>query len=284
MTRCYWWPTSARGSWDQNIVEELTGDFDHDPEGVVDEGAVVVIAGQHSLGAAEILADMTANLPWCLAIVTSDEEAAFPVELLPHDDKHQIWGQYHARPEFDRVIPIGLPPNTPDLGDEAPRDIDVMFAGQNTHARRAELIDVMKTMACEPGNGNIAWYATTGFRQGMDRDEYLDALCRTKIVPCPSGIHSLDSFRLYEAIAAGALPIIEQSTPDGREGEFWPSLFGYEYPIPTVESWEQLPDMIDGLTDPPVWRRVRDEIAVWYADYRTQLAADFENTIARLQS
>lgn len=324
MTRVMWAnlnpEADARGSWDQGVVEELTAGYE---PGIPDEtveksyasadvvryrlkvpwvdesaGAVVVIAGQHNRWPkfAKPIADLVASLPWALTIVTSDEEALFPVELLPHDNKHQIWGQYHSRPEFDKLLPIGLPPQTRADLNAMPieavvggptRDLDVFFAGQNTHARREELIATMKAMACESGNGNISWVASTGFRSGLDRGTYLACMARTKIAPCPSGYHSLDSFRLYEAIAAGALPIIETSTPDAPEHGFWPALSGhppFNPPIPIVDSWDELPSLCARFRDPTVWRHERDKVQGWYVDYRASLAADFKSTIARLQS
>lgn len=304
MTRVVWAnlnpEADARGSWDQGVVEELTAGYEHQAWGEGSwvaptptergGGAIVVVPGQHNRFAqwAPVLADQIASLPWALTIVTSDEEALFPVELLPHDDKHLIWGQYHARREFDRLIPIGIPPKTGIIPRGTPdehRDLDVFFAGQNTHARREELIDTMKDMATEPGHGNISWVASTGFRAGLERDDYLACMARTRIAPCPSGYHSLDSFRLYEAIAAGALPIIETSTPDGEEAEFWDALFGPERPIPRLASWtEGLPLLVDDYRDDEQWRNERDCIQAWWADYQRDLAADFAATIARLQS
>lgn len=311
MTRVVWAnlnpEADARGSWDQSVVEELTAGYEHvtltfhEILSLINVGAVVVIPGQHNRWAeyAEPLRAFIEALPWSLVIITSDEEALFPVDVLPTGPNYALWGQYHARREFDRVIPIGLPPNTRRSLDAMPieavvggpaRDLDVFFAGQNTHARREELIDTMKAMACEPGHGNISWVASTGFRAGLEGNDYLACMARTKIAPCPSGYHSLDSFRLYEAIAAGALPIIECSTPDAYEPEFWRALYGPRdgswgtFPIPWVETWEDLPELVKVYRDRETWQHQRDKVRRWYADYRASLAADFQATIARLQS
>lgn len=295
------WPDwDSRASWDQNIVLELTADdeFQHGKAVPLGEGAVVVIPGQHHVLHAAPLAESIARLPWALTIITSDEEALFPVELLPHDDKHAIFGQYHARPEFDRVIPIGAQPGTKqrlalqrmEAGylepDPRPRDLAVSFIGQDTHARRHELLAVIKEMACEPDRyGNIAWLATTGFRQGVDQDEYLATLARTRIAPCPSGPHSLDSFRLYETLAAGCIPIIETHTPHGDEGEFWDALFGPYRPIPRLASWaDGLPLIAKDCLDPEFWHGERDDIQTWWQAWRAGLSRDFAATIERLRS
>lgn len=283
------WPDwEARGSWDMGLVHELTAGsaYDHAAWFPNDDGAVVVIPGQHWIGEARELAKSIALLPWALTIVTSDEEALFPVEVLPHDERHAIVGQYHARPEFDRIISIGPQPGTQQILDkigQIPRMGDVTFAGQDTHARRHELLAVIKDMAMEPSRfGNLTWLATTGFREGLSQERYLQALRETRIAPCPSGPHSLDSFRLYEAIAAGCLPVVETHTPHGPEWEFWTALFGAECPIPRVESWTVLPALVESLRDGATWQAARDRIARWYSGFREDLAIDFERTIKRL--
>lgn len=291
------WPDwEARTSWDQNIVLELTAgdDYQHGKAVPLGEGAVVVIPGQHHVLHAAPLAEQIARLPWALTIVTSDEEALFPVELLPHDDKHAIWGQYHARSEFDRVIPIGAQPGTDQIlaqieATHPARMGDVFFAGQGTHSRRHELLDVMKEMACNPRYGNVTWLGTTGFRQGLDQEHYLRGLRDARIAPCPSGPHSLDSFRLYEAFAAGCLPVVEGRTPHGDEAGFWRALFGDDCPIPMVWTWRDLSYIVEaqfarGSNPFPDWPHCRDEVQEWWRGWRANLTVEFAATIERLRS
>lgn len=282
-----------RGAWDMGIVEELTAgpEFQHIEDNQINalEGAVIVIAGQHMVPYAPLVAAFAKALPWSLVIVTSDEEALYPVESLPHDERHVTFGQYHARAEFDRVIPIGAPPGARDLieeffGDD--RENAVTFMGQDTHPRRHELMEVLKGMGCDPRRyGDIGWCATTGFSQGMPRRDYMFALTNTRIAPCPSGPHSLDSFRLYEAIAAGALPVIEYQTPHGDEGEFWLKLFGASCPLAMVQTWRDLPQFVEYYQEhPEFWIAERDKVQDWWRSYRAGLTLDFKLTIERIRS
>lgn len=284
------WPDwEARTSWDQNIILELTAgdDYQHGASVPLGEGAVVVIPGQHHVLHAAQWASEIERLPWALTIVTSDEEALFPVELLPRDATHAVWTQYHDR-GMDRVIPIGARPGTVEMVEyqrtSAMRTLSVMFAGQNTHIRRHELVSAIQDMAGDPRYGDVAWFLTTGFREGLTQDRYIAALLDTKIAPCPSGPHSLDSFRLYEALAAGCLPIIETHTPHGDEGEFWDALFGPERPIPRVADWRQaLPLIAEEYADASHWFAARDEVQAWWHDWRAGLSRDFTATIERLR-
>lgn len=293
------WPDwEARGSWDMAIVHELTAgdDFQHAKSVPLGEGAVVVIPGQHHVLHAAQWASEIERLPWALTIVTSDEEALFPVDLLPRDEKHAVFTQYHDR-GMDRVIPIGARPGTTEIlaqiGNLA-RMGDVFFAGQDTHERRHELLAALKDMACDTSSGppvsghsqygNVAWAATTGFQQGLSQARYLAAMRDTRIAPCPSGPHSLDSFRLYEALAAGCLPVIETHTPHGDEGEFWDALFGPERPILRLASWTQgLPLIAEEYADGVRWRAKRDEVQEWWHWWQVSLTQEFHATIERLR-
>lgn len=281
-----------RGAWDMNIIEELTAGegFVHiESNELIDsrQGAVVVIAGQHMVGWAPLVAALAEALPWSLVIVTSDEEALFPVDLLPRDDKCAVWTQYHDR-GMDRVIPIGPQPDTWQhvglCGLGHVRENAVWFAGQDTHERRHELLATMKDMAADSIYGHVGWAATTGFRQGLSQDRYITALCHARLAPCPSGPHSLDSFRLYEALAAGALPIVERCTPHGEEPGFWRALFGEDCPLNVVTSWRSLPALAEWYSDPIVWTRERDKVQEWWRIWREDFRREFYDTIERLRS
>lgn len=297
MTLVMWRDWDARVSWDQQIILDLTSDVRYEHRQMhwtyegYQQGAVVVIPGQHYFRAADLFAKNIAGLPWALTIVCSDEEALFPVDCLPRDASHAVFTQYHDR-GMDRVIPIGARPQTKETIQSHPvetvaggpaRDLSVWFAGQDTHDRRHELLAAMEEMACDVRRyGNVEWATTMGFQQGLSQDRYLAAMSRTKLAPCPSGPHSLDSFRLYEAIAAGALPIIETHTPQGLEIGLWIKMFGWECPIPCVSTWKELPNIAEQLSDPEVWRAKRDEVQAWWTGFRADLQADFDRTIERL--
>jgi hypothetical protein len=65
-------------------------------------------------------------------------------------------------------------------------------------------------------------------------------MARTKIVPCPSGPLSPDSFRAFEALEAGCIPLLDMRTPLDAEREFWNRLFGQGHPVPQIDSWPEL--------------------------------------------
>ena len=121
-------------------------------------------------------------------------------------------------------------------------------------------------------------YAVTTSRwndpAGLDTQAYAAALSDAVFALCPRGNDSVDCFRVYEALEAGAIPIVED---DGCFGEvcewvhlprgirmwrpprariryrkafgpsYWLGMFGDEFPLPRVFNWRGLSEAIAGL-------------------------------------
>jgi hypothetical protein len=61
---------------------------------------------------------------------------------------------------------------------------------------------------------------------------------RAQLVPCPSGPNTADSFRLYEALEAGAVPVVDVGPMRGdyRVG-YWDEAFYTPRPFPALSHW-----------------------------------------------
>jgi hypothetical protein len=64
---------------------------------------------------------------------------------------------------------------------------------------------------------------------------------------CPSGVESPDNFRLYEALEAGCLPIVDAFSTNNQTPGFWRYLFGDDIPFPIVSYWDELPKLLPEL-------------------------------------
>ena len=51
---------------------------------------------------------------------------------------------------------------------------------------------------------------TDGFSQGLSPEEYLEILGETKISLCPPGANSNETFRFFESIMMGSIPLVEK--------------------------------------------------------------------------
>ncbi len=103
-----------------------------------------------------------------------------------------------------------------------------------------------------------------GFSQGLPRDDYMAGMLKAKYVPCPGGGVNLDSFRVYEALEAGCIPIAEGI-------EFWAKLLP-DAPFPIIDDWWHLPALMTdaewNVNDVMAWwlafkRDLRQEIELW---------------------
>lgn len=245
-----------RGYWDQGLLEDMfkqlevqhVTDVDEVPEG---EGAVFVINGRtHIEDTDQINADI-AKLPWVLFIETGDEEALFPWREIKHP-LMKVWLMLPRMNQHDDVhfkLPNGYRPETRELLKNIglqKRDIPYSFAGQVNHERREQCFDVARQFQPIYENSVVIGTKTFG-EHALSYPDYLNVMARSKIVLCPSGIESPDNFRLYEALEAGCIPVVDAFSTQNKAPGFWRYLFGHDIPFPIVSYWDKLPDMIPGL-------------------------------------
>ena len=147
------------------------------------------------------------------------------------------------------------------------------FAGQ-PKGKRTEMLTVAKAI---PGG---RWVTTSRWNDsnGLSVEEYAREMNNAVVALCPRGNNSVDSFRMYEALEAGALPIVEDDgrfdqamqvvhvpagirswRPPGRIGRYslpyramfgpsyWLSMYGSDFPVPRLYRWKALPRLLDDL-------------------------------------
>lgn len=281
--------TIARGYWDDAVLEDLFSgalgtppgwyEFDHhehvgsaahapivvDSDGSA-RGAVVVIPARHhaSEGMVAAVRFYLDSLPWAVVILTGDEAHEFPWREIDGPNR-RLWimtpstDHSEANDERDdagtprlRLIGTGYTPDTREVVENE-RTLDVFFAGQITHARRQEAWRNLAPLATHP-DLRVDLLATESFTAGMDRHEYLAKMTTAKLAPCPSGPCSVDTFRAWEALECGALPLVDERSPLGDEPGFWRAVCGVDPPFPTVNDWSDLGQV------------VRSELARWPAN------------------
>lgn len=253
----------GRGYWDQGLLEDIFAQIDevefvhHDSVDSIspDEGAVFILNGRtHVDDVSAINADIN-KLRWVLFIDTGDEEARFPWReiqhpimrvwmMLPrmniHDDTHyKLVNGY--RPQTREVLKkIGYKEKTQDW----------FFAGQVNHERREQCVHELK-LFLEPARNlypNGTLITTDGFgKEVLNYEQYLDHMAMSKIVLCPSGIESPDNFRLYEALEAGCVPVVDAFSTKHKHPGFWRYLLGDDIPFPIVDYWDALPKLMPEL-------------------------------------
>lgn len=248
-----------RGYWDQGLIENLLeGRFAHIPnwpefhhELVTDEQdvddddvALWMIPAMHHVDDAARINDLMSTCRKAIVWLCGDEEMLFPVEQLSHPNM-VIWRMTPHGDQLVEVIPFPDGRRADTIGELASistgapdKTLDIVFRGQINHDRRRDALGMVQAIPNSIGVG------TDGFTQGISRSEYLAELASAKFVACPAGVAMPSSFRVFEALEAGCIPIVDDRSPrDPCPGfwEQWPILASV---LPRVAEWSQLPAMM----------------------------------------
>lgn len=245
-------------------------------------GAVVMLPARHHASLEDViwLREQIKRLNWCLLILCGDEEWNFPWQHFYRGPHHRVWVMQpkpEHRGEVDYMIPGGWYPGTQagvSLGRSATyeKQMDWIFAGQVTHARRRQCVDTLKKMLRDGSSGFL--HETAGYLQGMPAEEYFVHLADAKVAPCPSGPMTVDTARPLEAMEAGCVPVVDTVTPRGDDYDYWSLCFSDDCPLPRISDWSTFPAVLDELlTDYP---SNANEIGAWWCRWKrdTTLALD----------
>lgn len=286
-----WWTghpeVAARTFWDQALPIELLARsrhhiIQHDTIGDVPEGegAVVLVPARFQDGDATALNEALDPLAWVVLIVTSDEEGTFPTEDVTHRNL-RMWvqsprpGRHDPHPR----LPLGattdtrfdhVPPEVPDS-----RPLHWLFAGQVTHHRRVTAARAVV------GRDDGLLLATSRFGSGFDQATYLQVLASARVVLAPSGPVHPDTFRAWETLEAGALPIVDAQAAHYEPSEpWWQWMLGEDPPFPVVDDWDTVNDVVDEAL--AGWPLNAARAAAWWQATKRRLARRLDDDITAL--
>lgn len=274
MTPVFW--HNWKGNWDCSLLRhtiEQSGSFieyegtpaEHKARGL--DGGVVIFGYQED--PAELI-DFLNSLKWFILIYVSDECNRLDFSLIPKHGK--IWTQCWttAKQEVDRHLLLGYRYDTIKIIETLNKDKRYLwsFVGQVQDSR----VETYKKIEKLPiGSGKLI--KTTGFggqNDGLPYVDYLQIFCNSKIVICPMGNNCPDTFRMYEALEAGALPIVE--------GErYWAE---FNIPFPCIEHWTELEWIINNYElHPEEVIRDTEKAVMWWKEYKRKVLSDLMSDI-----
>lgn len=272
----------ARGYWDQGIIEDIfanriwpTG-YEFDSTDKIDsEGAIIVFPARNQVKFINELNNYLSNFTWVILFLTGDEESDFPVEKINHPNI-KIWVMSPKQGRHDKYdkLGTGYPPQMRGfMPENAPKkDLDYFFAGQITHKTREEMRFWLEEIMKWDGLKGETFFSKA-FTEGLPHKEYFEGMARAKTVPAPSGPVTADSFRMFEALEAGAIPIADNK-------DYWDWFFGEVERFPTLESWEVLQGFIGDQV--ALYPEKYNKVFSWWLDYKRKLVLKIRNQIKEL--
>lgn len=193
----------------------------------------------------------------CVVIQTSDELHGVPRY---NADVLMVFKQYVPRLGRPNVRPIplgyagGLPSRPP--APARSRAYDFSFAGY-LHRARAQFKEEIERIEAAGRYRSFVSF-NDDWRTGLGTEQYADLLYDTKIALCPSGIHSPESFRVFEALKAGCV-VVTTVKPKTWFYEGWPAV--------EVGHWSEARHRIDEmLDDPRLLTELQERHLRWWAE------------------
>lgn len=282
----------SQGFWDQFQLQDIFS-FDIDASNIfyyetgylidaepVQNGCILIIPARSQIDYIDQINEQINKWPWVILVIAGDEENVFPIEKLHHPNMITYLMSPHFDKDLnkiDRFIGEGYTPHTKEyLGDKITKSLDIFFAGQRNHIRREECLDGLREL--DPKAMSISIIETGGFAQGLERDDYISQLASAKIVPCPSGPATPDTFRFYETLELGGVPLADVKTPEHEDLRYWQRLFGQEeLPFPLVSDWKHVGGHITPILKN--WPRSANKCFSWWQQYKRSLQVQFTEDV-----
>lgn len=228
--------------------------------------AFVIVCGYENRGMVAEVSEQLKKIKKVVLFITADERGLFRADKINHNNIH-IWIQspYPDRHEQFDKMPIGCPSHMKDnLPEYTNKKNDAFFSGQITHVRRKQLAEVM------PNIPNALFNPTPGFTQGYEPKEYYKHILESKIIPCPAGTSTIDSFRFYEALEMLSVPIGDVRNSNNEKHDFWNFCFEQDVQISKASNWYNLPEIMSKeLSEYPANMH---RLVAWWMKYKRDFA------------
>jgi hypothetical protein len=165
-----------------------------------------------------------------------------------------------------KVLPLGPTNNTINRSGTrsvGERKLLWSFAGART-AARMEMINHFK--AIEP-HECLLFDSRKQQTPLLDRAAFLALLSNTVFSPCPMGNVMLETFRLYESLEMGCIPIVERRRWMPYYDRLMPG-----HPLPTFSSWREARRFVEALSrDESALAECQRTVADWWQSYKVKL-------------
>ncbi len=269
------WNDASRGNWDHGLLYSI---FESEPEifqqhniktQVVFDKAIIILTNKPDIDQTRKYLD---KFKKALVILTGDEDSFFDWKAaIP--EHHEKWTQYwRQNKEGCEKIMLGAPMRISNF-ETSPMEKKYLwsFIGQEQNPHRTKCMNVLKELP----NGYLkivdGFCGTLGGE--VEYQEYLDIMRQSKFVICPSGSMNCDTFRVYEAIECGAIPITEKRCPrDPEDYNYWE---GFPEGMIMVNNWDVLREHlellrhVDTIVDNTWWTIYKQELKRKLVEYAT---------------
>jgi hypothetical protein len=110
-----------------------------------------------------------------------------------------------------------------------------------------------------------------------DPAAYVEVLADSVFVACPMSDQHIETTRVYDALEAGAIPVVERR----RRLDYFDALLG-DHPLPTVRTWSEASGLLgDLLADHTALTALHDRVVRWWTGLKQSLARAAQEDVER---
>lgn len=263
--------------WDYSMLKGYFGETIWSTVGsygdLTDHPNLIVIAARYHSEDVDKINAYISKLDWCIVFLMGDEENEFPVEELSHP-RMSVWVMSPRPGRHDRYHKLGSgwPSQIRKQTLEwSAKPNEWFFSGQVVHEQRKQMAEILRDLP----RGELN--ETQGFTQGYPHDVYYEKMSAAKAIPAPSGSFTPDSFRFFEALELGCVPLPgAMPSVKGYPDNYWQNLFG-EIPFPVISDWNALPAEITRVREQ--WPTIGNRVFAWWQNYKRDQAYEIQDEI-----
>ena len=254
--------------WILNLLSKLEIEIINDTQNLDENESLIIV--DHMISTKEsFYFDLSNKVKKIFLIHLGDEGGAEKKDLVYSLCEH-IWRTF-SLPMFKNFknvtsIPIGYKCDPiKDNINILKRNYKWSFLGTTHGSSRYDLLNKHKNIT--PNFINLS--ENFSGKKSMDTDDYYKILNNSIFAPIPHGYFHPETYRLYEALEAGCIPIIEN--PFQFFDNFLPN-----NPLPSVNSWEDSSTIIKKyLKNKKDIEILRNKINDWWTQHKENLKETF---------
>ena len=187
-----------------------------------------------------------------------------------YDNCNYIWRTFCSNKYFNNqkvsCLPIGYKSGTCFKKQNSDRKYKWAFIGTPHKTSRHDLLFQLSSI--QPS----FCYKTEKFNKKIiGVDKMNEILSSSEFIPCPNGFVHPETYRLYEALECGCIPVVENAY------KYYDRLFPNN-PFLKIDKWRDAQNMIKKFTDKDI-KKKSENCKKWWKDYKNELQNFINNTI-----
>ena len=246
-------------SWVYEILKKIKYDI-IDNETNLEKDDTLIIVDSSLEGKVELYKKLKLICSKIFLFHLGDESGAYDLSQI-YKNCNYIWRTFCSNKYFENnrvtCIPIGYKSGVLDKKRNN-RKYKWAFVGTPHKSSRHDLLfqfSDIKPFFC---------HKTEKFdKKIISVEEMSEALSLTEFMPCPNGFVHPETYRIYESLECGCIPIVENAY------QYYDRLFPHN-PFIKVDKWMDVRPIIKGWDNDQI-KQKKEECKIWWNEYKDKL-------------